>query len=660
MTRRSAALLLVCLGTAASAAWGSESIELRLLRSTQLGVLQGVTREELLHYTQDGTPSYLGFPLAVAALEAAGLAPLPDWDAQHMLDETLNGLHRDLSFDPPADMPADFGGEDLVFTLVYAMALGADAEQAVDTLQKHRGSRSEYKRAVLLQSLRNLGLPGANDLLQAAAEQDADRQLPENLLSDRYFPHLGDLHARLHLIPPEQRQRPELVGHAQEACGERQALAVYFLGFLAPAGNDAELALLRTLTAAHCYYTRYFAVRALALRSPESVAFWDGLYRRENDAWIRAEFVRIGWARFGRGFAATALDWLATEPQQYVQWELMHGYLQDLEGVHLRDYWDIWQPTTLQLRLNFAPYPEARIQPDRGQVLAWLERGNRPRDEWVRNHLLYGLAKSAHGDDTRRLLKVFDSLPDKADHWWILQPLADFDALPILRYWLAASGDGKRDELESLIARLEQTRTRTSPAARCCEPTQACLFASVAARSGSDPEIRDALQANAWFEGAASTAAPQVRFLDPPRAYRRSSRDSRLAAAALGASVRLLATDRRARAADRSAGRAPGPADVKVAGRPRRPRTEATVVQPLAHSHSLLFVTKSKGPLQAGSIDLVFVVERQRQDVVLSQNEGGRIRKDVVAVTRDRVRNRIVNAHGFPVHMVIDHGCVAR
>lgn len=518
MNWRCTALLLVWLGSA-SAAWGSESIELRLLRSTQLGVLQDLTREELLRYTQDGTPSYLGFPLAVAALEAAGLPPLPDWNAQHMLDETLNGLHRDLSFDPPADMPADFGSEDLVFTLVYAMALGGDAEQAVDTLQKHQGSRSEYKRAVVLQSLRNLGLPRANDLLQAAAEQDADRQLAENLLSDRYFPHLGDLHARLHLIPREERRRPELVRHAQDACGERQALAVYFLGFLGPAGepaaNDAELALLRRLTATRCYYTRYFAVRALALRSPESVAFWDGLYRRENDAWIRAELARIDWARLGHGFAPTALDWLATEPQQYVQWELMHGYLQDLEGVHLRDYWDIWQPVTLQLRLNFAPHTQARTQPDPDEVLTWLEGGNRPRDEWVRNHLLYGLAKTAHGDDTRRLLKLFDSLPDKVNRWWILQPLADPDALPILRYWLAANGDGKRDELASFIARLELERTRASPAARCCDPTQACLLASVAARSGSDPEIRDALQANAWFEGAASAAAPQVRFLDP-------------------------------------------------------------------------------------------------------------------------------------------------
>lgn len=44
----------VALCTAASTAWTSESIELRLLRLTQLGVLQDLTREELLRYTQDG------------------------------------------------------------------------------------------------------------------------------------------------------------------------------------------------------------------------------------------------------------------------------------------------------------------------------------------------------------------------------------------------------------------------------------------------------------------------------------------------------------------------------------------------------------------------------------------------------------------------------
>ena len=66
------------------------------------------------------------------------------------------------------------------------------------------------------------------------------------------------------------------------------------------AQQRAELDVLRQVTGfeRRCFYNRFFAIRSLALRSPETIDFWVGLYRGEEDAWQRAQLVRIGFARF--------------------------------------------------------------------------------------------------------------------------------------------------------------------------------------------------------------------------------------------------------------------------------------------------------------------------------------------------------------------------
>lgn len=522
MIRAAAALVLACSAALACA----ESMEARLLRTIQLGASQA-PEAEIARFARDGERSgYLGFALAAAAMHAIGRPDAPrEWPAPRILDKTLSELHRGLSFEIPPDFPARYGNEDLVFTLVYALVIGGATEQATDILEQHLADAPRYKRAVILQALRNIGTRRASQLIQKEAARGGDRNLAENLLVDLHYPFLDDLRSRLPLIPPGERNRTALARLAAEGCGVRPALAAYFLGFFPPAGDgeaeQAELALLRRLARLGCHWTRFLAIRSLALRSPESIEFWGRLYRAEKDAWQKAQLARIGYARFGLAFAPTALDWLATEPVQYVQWELMHGYLSAARGVALRDYWDIWQPPTLQFRLIFPPQERTDAGGARkwGEVLAWLEAGKRPLNDAVRNHLFYGLAREVSGDDMRRLLRALEASGERSKLWWVLYSLKDRSALPILRYWEANETDpALRRKATDVVLQLERRGPSAAQRARrsCCEATRACLAARV-----EDPDadaaqaITTAEQAREWLEGRApAPRQPQIRFLD--------------------------------------------------------------------------------------------------------------------------------------------------
>jgi len=522
MIRAFAALLLTC--SAAYACAGS--MEARLLRTIQLGAAQ-VAEVEIAPYARDGARAgYLGFALAAAAMHAIGRSDEPgEWPAPRILDKTLAELHRGLSFETPSDFPVGYGNEDLVFTLVYALVIGGATERATDILGRHLSGAPPYKRAVILQALRNIGTRRASELIQKAAARGDDQNLAENLLVDLHYPFLDDLRSRLPLIPPEQRNRATLLRLAAEGCGVRPALAAYFLGFFPPAAEakveQAEIALLRRLTLFDCHWTRFLAIRSLALRSQEPIEFWEHLYRAEKDGWQKAQLVRIGYARFGRAFATKALDWLGSEPTQYVQWELMHGYLAAMHGVTLRDYWDIWQPTTLQFRLNHSPreHTAAGGSAQWDEVLTWLEAAKRPVNDGVRNHLLYGLTKDVAGDDTRRLLQALATTGERSALWWVLYPLKDRSALPILRYWEGRESDPERRRTaRNVVVTLERQGTSSSLRAlqSCCEATRACLSARVESADGSvSVSISTAEQAREWLEGRApAPSRPQIRFLD--------------------------------------------------------------------------------------------------------------------------------------------------
>ncbi len=465
----------------------ADALERRLVRSIQLGVADAEAGE-MLAYAKANDTDFVGPCLARAALSVLGRDEgFPEWPLEKLLDRQLSLLSGSANgnvFPPRPGLPEGFAGDDLAFTLVYALAVTGRGEQAVGVLGPRLGSKDELVRGVALQALRNLGLPSANALVEQAGRAGGDRNLPENLLADLYYPFLADLHSRLHLIPPEGRTRSALLEAARDGCGEKAALAVYFMGFLADADSSEspELARLRQLTRAPCFYTRYFAVRSLALRSPETPEFWLDLLGDTSDAWQRQQIVRAASVRLGHGFTAHSLALLQREPAQYVQWELMQGFLETRRGARFRDVWDLWQPTTLLYRLYFPEGGESPLpSQDLERVLHWLESGAHPRDPWVRNHLLYRLAGEVKGRDARRWLAAFAALPDKTRHFWILAGFTERSALPLLRYWLTLPSDeDQRAELTSLVERLELPAADDAvPGTRCCAPTVECLRASL-------------------------------------------------------------------------------------------------------------------------------------------------------------------------------------
>lgn len=519
-----AVALALGLALLAPAAAGAEPMERRLLRTIQIGALQDLTVEEIVAFAKGDKADFLGHVLARSALLVLGRdAGFPDWPVPRLLERVLDQLQRSShAYHLPPEVPAGFGGEELVFTVVYALVVSGQADRAVDVLEQSVKSDNAFRRGVALQALRNIGSQQASAVIQRFADAGDDRNLAENLLADHHYPFLAELRQRLPLLAPERRNRRSLVKAAREGCTERAALAVYFLGFFAdgpdPARARAEVDLLRRLTRIGCFYTRFFAIRALALRSAESIGFWTGLFERDKDAWQRGQLARIGFARFGRAFVAPALRLLATEPVQYVQWELMHGNLEVRRGARFRDYWDLWLPPSLQLRLNFPDGGESMGREDLAEILAWLETGARPRNEWVRNHLLYGLAKHAAGREMRRLLRVFDALADKGRHWWLLAPLQDPGALPILRYWQGLPAEpSQREELIRLITSLEGKAATGNHRERgaCCLPTRACLLTWLEVTADADAEIMTEGEARVWLnEGGTDPSAAAVHFTD--------------------------------------------------------------------------------------------------------------------------------------------------
>jgi hypothetical protein len=140
-----------------------------------------------------------------------------------------------------------------------------------------------------------------------------------------------------------------------------------------------------------------------------------------------------------------------------------------------------------------------------GTLLSWLEAGAWPKDPWVGNHMLYNLAGLVLGDDTRRLLALFNAHPQRNDNWWIIENLADPDALPLLRYWATLPAPQAQEAvLQALIERLQATRLSAAPRIACCQPTQACLTEWLA-RPGASAAIHSEEEAKAWIAGNTAT-----------------------------------------------------------------------------------------------------------------------------------------------------------
>ncbi len=497
----------------------AESVESRLIRTIQIGVPQQISAAEILAYANDSATSYTGHLLARGALVRIGQDKgFPDWPLARLLDRTLSQLQRHTHhIRMPGDLPGGYRGEHLIATLTYAMVMSGQQEEATEVLALHSQSRSNYKRAVALQALRYIGSREADDIIQAAAEARGQDNYVDNLLADHHYPFLYELRDRSSLIPPDQRDRQLLLKLTRQGCGETAAMATYLLGFFS--NNDdhaeAEIERLRELSGLSCFYTRFFARRALALRSGETPEYWIAQYRKEKDAWQRAQLVRILLAYYGKDVLAATLELLKTEPSQYVQWELMHGNIEIREGADWRGYWDIWLTPTLQFRLNHSNAAGDLPEQDLDELLSWLESGAIPQDKVVRNHLLYALGRSVNGPDSRRLLGVFNNLGDKQENWWILATINDPEVLPLLYYW-RQQGDDERQTLTGIINRLESRLQNRGPSGKgaCCQPTRECLEEHLGSIANQEVILNNEDEVTEWLQAGQAEDGFRIEFQD--------------------------------------------------------------------------------------------------------------------------------------------------
>lgn len=502
---------------------GAESVQRRLLRTIQVGAPQDITLEQIRKIADSNDTDY-----TTEMLARSGLLVLQHDDAKlipytELLDGVLSHLVSDgTPFQPLAALP-NFRGKETVFTLVYAMVMSGNQERAVDILEKHSLTGSRYKQAVVLSALRNVGTPRALSLIQQYAEKGQDRNLAEATLADEDYPVLFEMHDRWNLVPPAQRTHDNLRAIVQGGCDQRSAMAAYWLGFLAPdIDPNKEVAELQALeNMAHtntgsCEMMEHvIALKALALRSAETVDYWKRLAQRTPNVWERHQIVIGAFGRWGRAFAPAALELLKTDGAQYVQWELLNGNLETRQGCEYRNYWDIWIPANVLVTLV---YDEAQRRPPLEQkeieaMLDWLDAGGRPRDSVVLKHTIYHLAEFTLGDDTRRLLRIFNELPQRNQNWWILQTLRDPATLPLLRYWstLPAPSD-QQQTLGHVIASLENRSPRKATGATvCCEATEECLLQHLKQDSAStaqaDAEIHSEYEAHKWLAGGTAVGS---------------------------------------------------------------------------------------------------------------------------------------------------------
>lgn len=134
--------------------------------------------------------------------------------------------------------------------------------------------------------------------------------------------------------------------------------------------------------------------------------------------------------------------------------------------------------------------------------------------------MLYHLAGFVRGEDTRRWLRIFAARPERPQGFWILAPLRDPAALPILRYWSTLPAPKDQAEiLNSVIDTLAKTGApATARAGACCQPTEACLVAQATpAGTPTAATIQSEDEAATWL-ATGSTPAPEssvaVRFVD--------------------------------------------------------------------------------------------------------------------------------------------------
>jgi hypothetical protein len=520
--------VLVCGFFATSTARAaSEPLEVRLLRTIHLGALQEVAADDLLRLS--GTsPGSLRSVLARTALlvleREAGASGPP---VETLLDQAFSRLEPRTGLLPPG-APPGFGGDDLIYTLTYALTVSRQADTAIRVLERHVDLGTEYERSVALQALHNIGSVRAQVAIRRAVAVREIGFLANALLVEDQFPKLEELAAHWHDIPLARRSRAELLHDLADGCSSRAILAFFLAGYLPPAATPVqERAEQRDLYRAAlelplrgCYNGRMFALRSYGLRSHGVPVIWAALATRLETGWQRVLAARIGFARFPRDFVPMALDRLAVEPEQDVQWELLWGSLCAGKGVVFRDFWDLWSLAPhRQFRLSHpGSFPRLTLA-DQQRLLTWLETGHRPGDRQVYDWLLCELSRSAFGSEAFRVLRAYLARPLADRHEWVLTDLAEPATLPVLRYLRDhAANKEDKDSLAGGIQVLEEGSgnlyTGLSPVI-CCDPTPACLLAQYDRQLFRLPGrfLRNETEVAAWVQSGL-TGKPVIKMLD--------------------------------------------------------------------------------------------------------------------------------------------------
>ena len=507
-----------------------EPLPRRLLRTIQIGTPQDISVSEIRTIAESNETDYTTAMLARSALLVLGQSEAKLISYDELLDTLLTHLVSDgTPFQPLASLPG-FRGKETVMTMVYALVMSGNQERAVDILERHASNGSRYKQGVVLSALRNIGTPRALSIIQQYAEKGQDRNLAEATLADEDYPVLFELHDRWELVPPAQRTQNNLRAIVQGECNQRSVMAAYWLGFFAPnidpSKETAELQALEGITHTNtgtCEMMEHvIALKALGLRSAETVDYWKRLARHTTNVWERHQIVINAFGRWGVKFAPAALELLKTDGAQYVQWELLNGNLETREGREYRNYWDIWIPanTLVVQEQDEASGRTEMKDADLEAMLGWLEAGARPRDAMVCNHMIYHLLGFTWGDETRRVLRVFNGLPQRNQNWWILQTLRDPGAVPLLKYWASLPAPAEQQEmLNNTIARLSRRPAGRGAAAKaCCDATEECLLqqlrSTAAAVDSGSVEILSEQDARKWLNDGVGAGKPKIRYDD--------------------------------------------------------------------------------------------------------------------------------------------------
>ncbi len=134
-----------------------------------------------------------------------------------------------------------------------------------------------------------------------------DRNLAETTLADEDYPVLFEIHDRWNMVPPAQRTQDNLRTIVQGGCDQRSAsggllAGIFCAEYRSEQGNGGAAGARKHRAHEHgnCEMMEHvIALKALALRSAESVDYWKRLAQDTPNVWERHQIVINAFGRWG-------------------------------------------------------------------------------------------------------------------------------------------------------------------------------------------------------------------------------------------------------------------------------------------------------------------------------------------------------------------------